>query len=49
MTPLFGGAFEFADARAYLQAYDDCFVKQVSDSEELQNSPSSSTPTPISV
>jgi len=28
MAHLFGGAFEFADPRAYLEAYDDCFVKQ---------------------
>jgi hypothetical protein len=27
-TPLFGGTYEFADARAYLQAYDDSFVRQ---------------------
>ena len=29
MTLLFGGPFGFADARAYLEAYDDCFVKQM--------------------
>ena len=28
-TTLFGATFAFADARAYLQAYDDCFVKHI--------------------
>lgn len=28
-TPLFGRAFRYVDARSYLQAYDDCFVKHL--------------------
>ncbi len=29
VTPLFGRVFEFTDAAAYLQTYDDCFSREV--------------------